>query len=143
MFHIWLTSKDTFKLKCKAIQGATWEGLKSRMWLLIPQGLNFSVLGTDFSLEENNHSFHALTIEKQQIYKLTARHRVPRCELVDLLFLKKRKEKSVQVFEYYRFYECLPNASSINPVVLNFFISRTHPKSNEFEKYIWKDLHNC
>ena len=32
---------------------------------------------------------NALTSEKQQIYKLTARHRVPRCELVDLLFLKK------------------------------------------------------
>ena len=31
--------------------------------------------------------FYALTVEKQQIYKLTSRHRVPRCELVDLLFL--------------------------------------------------------
>ena len=36
-----------------------------------------------------DHYFYALTVEKQQIYKLTSRHRVPRCELVDLLFLKK------------------------------------------------------
>ena len=28
------------------------------------QGLKFSVLGTDFSLEDSNHSIHALTIEK-------------------------------------------------------------------------------
>ena len=28
------------------------------------QGLKFSVLGTDFSLEDSNHSFHVLTIEK-------------------------------------------------------------------------------
>ena len=34
-----------------------------------------------------DHYFYALTVEKQQIYKLTSRHRVPRCELVDLLFL--------------------------------------------------------
>ena len=32
--------------------------------------------------------FKLLMDEKQQIYKLTARHRVPRCELVYLLFLK-------------------------------------------------------
>ena len=33
-----------------------------------------------------NHCFNALTEEKQQIYKLAARHSVPRCELVYLLF---------------------------------------------------------
>ena len=32
---------------------------------------------------------NALTSEKWQIYKLTAWHPVPRCELVDLLFLEK------------------------------------------------------
>ena len=36
-----------------------------------------------------DHYYYALTVEKQQIYKLTSRHRVPRYELVDLLFLKK------------------------------------------------------
>jgi len=47
-----------------------------------------------------NHCFYALTDEKQQIYKLAARHRVPRCEPVDLLFLKeivKMSAKMVQV----------------------------------------------
>ena len=39
-------------------------------------------------LEFCNHYFNALAVEKQQIYKLIARHRVPRYELVDLLFLK-------------------------------------------------------
>ena len=34
-----------------------------------------------------DHYYYALTVEKQQIYKLTWRHRVPRCELGDLLFL--------------------------------------------------------
>ena len=37
-----------------------------------------------------NHCFYALTDEKQQIYKLTAWHRVPHCELVDLLFFGKK-----------------------------------------------------
>ena len=33
-----------------------------------------------------SHCFNSLTDEKQQIYKLAARHSVPRCELVYLLF---------------------------------------------------------
>ena len=42
----------------------------------------------EYIKKQANHCSYALTDEKQQIYKLTARHRVPRCELVDLLFLK-------------------------------------------------------
>ena len=44
------------------------------------------------------------------------------CESSPPVFLKKKKNvcKSLNILT--RFYECLPNASSIDPVVLNFFI---------------------
>jgi len=50
--------------------------------------------------------FYALTVEKQQIYKLTSWHRVPKCELVDLLFLKKISKMCASL------YECLLNPRS-------------------------------
>ena len=49
-----------------------------------PERVNPFKTGTRFC----DHYFNALTVEKQQIYKLIARHRVPRYKLVDLLFLK-------------------------------------------------------
>ena len=52
------------------------------------RGKNCSVSGKIIPFRPNrfNHYFYALTVEKQQIYKLTSRHRVL-VELVDLLFL--------------------------------------------------------
>ena len=52
-----------------------------------PKWVNQFKTGTQYSVL----LFYALTIEKLQIYKLTARHRVPRCELVDLLFFLNRE----------------------------------------------------
>ena len=40
---------------------------------------------------------YALTIEKKQTYKLTARHRLPRCELVDCWYFL----KIVKMFELF------------------------------------------
>ena len=52
-----------------------------------PEWINPFKTGTHF----RNHYFNALAAEKQQIYKLVPRHRVPQYELVDLLFLKNRE----------------------------------------------------
>ena len=60
-----------------------------------------------------NHCFYALTDEKQKIYKLTVRHRVPRCELVDLLFFLRNCENVCKPLNILtRFYECLLNPRS-------------------------------
>ena len=93
-----------------------------------------------FRLEGRLYSFYcvyALTDEKQQIYKLTARHRVPRCELVDLLFLKKIVKnacKSLNVLT--PFYKCLLNPSS-ESVVLKLF----HVKDPQSYMYLAVDPH--
>ena len=52
------------------------------------------------------------------IYKLTARHQVPRCELEDLLFLKNREHlcRSLNIFDPFL----------LNQWCSNFFLSRTH-----------------
>ena len=56
---------------------------------------------------------NALAIEKQQIYKLAARHRVPRCELVYLLFLKEILKMCKPLNILTQFYEYLLNPRSV------------------------------
>ena len=51
-----------------------------------------------FELELEPLFLYHLTVEKKQIYKLTARHRVPLCELVDLLFLKEIVKMSASLW---------------------------------------------
>ena len=89
----------------------TWSGGRRELqpFLSLPLGAVVSLLRTVRAVANYinpfrpalncfNHCFYALTDEKQQIYKLTARHRVPRCELVDLLFLKEIVKMSASLW---------------------------------------------